>query len=129
MTLIAAGPRTISDIVLSAPVTTIFACLLPRVLACSATKRKKKREEWRGGGEGRWRGLETQARASLSKPPRSPNDCERFTRGRGFLPSSLFEKRVGQSVGDEREKERGRGANWLETDERSEREREGGGRE
>ena len=92
--------------VLSAPVTTIFACLLPRVLACSATKRKKKREEWRGGGEGRWRGLETQARASLSKPPRSPNDCERFTRGRGFLPSSLFEKRVGQSVGDERERER-----------------------
>lgn len=129
VTLIAAGPRTISDIVLSAPVTTIFACLLPRVLACSATKRKKKREEWRGGGEGRWRGLETQARASLSKPPRSPNDCERFTRGRGFLPSSLFEKRVGQSVGDKREKERGRGANWLETDERSEREREGGGRE
>lgn len=93
-----------------------FSRVFSRV--CSRALQWKKKG---GRGEGRWRGLQTQARASLSK-----HRVRLWTfLSRKGVPSFLRARKE-SGTGFEIERERCCGANWLETDGVKEKEREEG---
>lgn len=132
MTLIAAGPRTISDIVHGSclPLLQRFSRVFSRVCSRALQRNEKKRGR-NGGGEERDDGEGWKHRHEhLYRNRREVRTIVNVSleEGGSFLPP-CSKREWDRALGTREREKDGRGANWLETDERSEREREGGGRE